>query len=121
MGISVPSSWITGMQGLLTLLLAASFAFDQPLGIIAALGLSALLMTQDEEGAPPEYRPVTTLLVIAGLLFLADYPAWGWGISLACGAFSLLVLFGLRPYQTLAAGFQDRKTFRPQQPVRRRR
>src|SRR5690625_2925521 len=91
-GISVPSSWIAGMQATLVLALTAGLLFDQPLTVVLALALSALLVTQDEEGAPAEYRPVTALLVLAGLLFLADYATYAWGISLFCGAIALVTL-----------------------------
>jgi len=99
MEISVPSSWLPGLQAALILTLAAGFFFDQPLALILALALSALLMTQDEEGVPAEYRPVTALLIIAGLLFLAEYATVAWGIALFCAAYAAAVLLGARLYR----------------------
>src|SRR5690554_7787993 len=97
MGISLPSSWIPGLQAATVLILTAGFFIDQPLSVVLAIALSALVMTQDEEGAPAEYRPVTALLILAGLLFLAEYSAIAWGLALFCAAFALLVLVGIRP------------------------
>lgn len=109
MGISVPSSWLTGLQAATVLILTAGFFFDQPLSVVLAIALSALLMTQDEEGASPEYKPVTALLILSGLLFLAEYSAVAWGIALVCAAYSLAVLLGARPFQMAQQGLTERR------------
>lgn len=113
MGISVPSSWIAGLQAIVVLVLTAGFLVDQPLGVVLALAFSGLLMTQDEEGAPTEYRPITALLILSGLLFLAEYPTVGWGLALLCAALSIAALFGARPYQQIRSRLKPKEVERP--------
>lgn len=101
MGISLPSSWLPGLQAATVLILTAGFFFDQPLSVALAIALSALIMAQDEEGAPAEFRPITALLVLVGLLFLADYVTIAWTLALVCAAYGLLVLVGFHPWRLL--------------------
>lgn len=101
MGISLPGSWIPGLQAATVLVLTAGFFFDQPLSVVLAIVLSALVMSQDEEGAPAEFRPITALLVLVGLLFLAEYATIAWTLALVCAAYALLVLVGVHPRQLI--------------------
>ena len=106
MGISLPSSWLPGLQAATVLLLTAGSFFDQPLSVVPAIALAALVMSQDEEGAPAEFRPLTALLVLAGLLFLADYATYAWTLALVAAAYGLVVLVGFHPWSLIrqAAG-----------------
>jgi|SRR5690606_16726483 len=120
MGISLPSSWLPGLQAATVLLLTAGFFFDQPLSVVPAIALAALVMSQDEEGAPAEFRPLTALLVLAGLLFLADYATYAWTLALVAAAYGLVVLVGFHPWSLIrqAAGEPAAPKARPRSTVR---
>lgn len=121
MGISLPKSWLSGLQAMVALLIATSFMLNQPLGIIPAFLLCALIMTQEDERVSPEYRPMTMLLIVSGLLFFAEYTAIAWGISLFCSLLSLAVLLGSTPSRSvMAMTRRQQDNSQPKAPERKR-
>lgn len=112
MNVSIPNSWIPSLQAFLVLAVSAGFLFDRPLVTLVALAASAIIMTQDDGGVPKEHRPVTLLLGVAGVLFLAGFVQAAWAVALVGTVLSLAALFGQRPYALCLAELDKRGLLR---------
>jgi hypothetical protein len=100
MNISVPASWIPGIQAVLILSGAVGFLLDIPLILLLPLFSSVLLIMQEDPRAV-EYKPVLTLLALSLAVFLFSLNHIGWALSLAAIVLSIGIMFGLRPFQKI--------------------